>query len=79
MQQDIVFRQQPSIHPSVIYQQQQQPQVFAIPAPAATLTLSSAPVQNVLIGRIGTPAWSWGDPKRFRTRGLLYYNDSDSY
>lgn len=57
IQQNIIFRQQAPIQQSVVYQQQQQqPQLFTIPALAATLTLTSAPVQNLMIGQIGTPA-----------------------
>jgi hypothetical protein len=79
IQQDIIYQQQAPLQQSIIDQQQQQSQLFNIPAPAATLTLTSGPVQNLLIGRIGTPRIAYlSRRRRLRTQGLLYYSsDSD--
>ncbi|KAI4937873.1 hypothetical protein J4E85_000310 [Alternaria conjuncta] len=48
-QQNVIYHQQvqpqPQPQQNVVYQQLQQPQVLSIPAPVATLTMTSTPVQ----------------------------------
>jgi len=82
-QQNVIYHQQvqPQLQQNVVYQQLQQPQVLSIPAPVATLTMTSTPVQGFVIGGIVTPRIGYvRSPKSFGTRGFFDYDsDSDSY
>jgi len=81
-QQNVVYHQQvqpqPQPQQNVIYQQLQQPQVLSVPAPVATLTMTSTPVQGFVIGGIVTPRIGYvRSPRSFGRRGFFDY-DSDS-
>jgi len=81
-QQNVIYHQQvqpqPQPQQNVVYQQLQQPQVLSIPAPVATLTMTSTPVQNFVIGGIVTPRIGYvRSPRSFGRRGFFDY-DSDS-
>lgn len=79
-QQHVIYHQQvlPQPQPNVVYQQQQQPQVLNLSAPVATLTVTSTPVHNFVIGGIGTPRIGYvRSPRSFGGRGFFDY-DSDS-
>jgi len=86
-QQNVIYHQQvqPQLQPqpqqNVIYQQLQQPQVLSIPAPVATLTMTSTPVQSFVIGGIVTPRIGYvRSPRSFGRRGFFDYDsDSDSF
>ena len=79
-QQNVIYHQQVQPQPqrNVVYQQLQQPQVLSIPAPVATLTMTSTPVQNFVIGGIVTPRIGYRRRRSsFDWRGY-YRDDSDS-
>jgi len=82
-QQNVIYHQQvqPQLQQNVVYQQLQQPQVLSIPAPVATLTMTSTPVQGIVIGGIVTPRIGYvRSPRSFGRRGFFDYDsDSDSF
>ncbi|KAG9193360.1 hypothetical protein G6011_03395 [Alternaria panax] len=76
IQQRFMYQQQAPPQQSIFYQPQQQSRLFNVPGPAAIYTLSSAPAQNISIGRIGRPRIAYlGRPRRMRTPGLFHYSD----
>ena len=84
-QQNVIYHQQvqpqPQPQQNVVYQQLQQPQVLTIPAPVATLTMTSTPVQGFVIGGIVSPRIGYvRSPRSFGRRGFFDYDsDSDSF
>jgi hypothetical protein len=76
-QQNTVFHEQVLPQQTVVYQQQPQPQVFNIPAPVATLTVTSTPVQRIVVGGFRTPSIGFVRTRRFGLRSLYDSDDSD--
>lgn len=76
IQQGLMYQQQAPLQQSILYHPQQQPQSFNITTPVSTLTLASAPVQNILIEPFDSPRIVYlSRRRRLRNQGLLYYSD----
>ncbi|CAN9216826.1 unnamed protein product [Alternaria sp. RS040] len=76
IQQGLMYQQQAPLQQSILYHPQQQPQSFNITTPVATLTLASAPVQNILIEQFDSPRIVYlSRRRRLHNEGLLYYSD----
>lgn len=71
-----MYQQQAPLQQGILYHQKQQPQSFNITTPVSTLTLASAPVQNILIEQFDSPRIVYlSRRRRLRNQGLLYYSD----